>query len=366
MDPRFSFRFLSGPRCEHVIFHARWGSFAFGTATPESDCDSLGVFVLEKWRYLSMLEDVTQVSDARGDNRFYPLRNYLELAAKGNPNVLDSLFLPEDCILKSSRYWQTISGRRDLFVSREAGKSYGEYALAQIRKARGRNKLVRHPQPETAPTPETFCRFLPAAGNGMPGRPHTLAENGVDLREYRAAAVEYSGELFRLYHYGPGEKGVFRNGNLVCGNIPYDDEKTRFRGFLLFNKNAFEQAKSEHRRYWEWRRSRNERRWQSQETGELDYDAKNLMHTFRLLYSGLNIARCGRPLVRFSGEKLAELLAVRAGKFPYETLIGKVETLTETLFDALKSSDLPETSDREQIDHLLLSVSTQWEKDHAR
>ena len=350
---------------DRVIFRAVWGSHAFGTATPESDRDTVGVFVMEKSHYLTAAEPVEQLADARNDNCFYALKKFLELAGNANPNILDSLFIPADCVLLSTPCWRKLQENRNLFVSKLAGKSYGEYALAQIRKAKGRNKRVHNPQPERPPEPGDFCRFIPLDGE-MPGRPADLKSAGIDLAEYHISAVENSSELFRLYHYGKTAKGVFRNGMPVCESIPLEDEKRRFAGLLVFNKDAFEHAKSQHRQYWTWRRNRNESRWIDQERGLLDYDAKNMMHTFRLLYSGLNIMRNGEPLVRFSGDRLAELVAIRAGRFPYGELMEKAQELFDELVSLRERAELPEAADREAIGGLLLEITEMWERDHAR
>ncbi|MCQ2380585.1 MAG: nucleotidyltransferase domain-containing protein [Victivallaceae bacterium] len=157
-----------------------------------------------------------------------------------------------------------------------------------------------------------------------------------------------------------------RNGMLVCESIPIDDERKRFIGLLVFNKNAFEKAKSEHRQYWEWRNHRNEARWRNQESGEMDYDAKNLMHTFRLLYSGLEIMRHGEPLVRFSGERLQELMDIRAGKFSYDELLSRANALSCELGSLRESSDLPESANLDAVNGLLLAVTEKWMKENAR
>ena len=200
---------------------------------------------------------------------------------------------------------------------------------------------------------------------GMPARPLRLSDAGITLAHCHAAAVEQSSELFRLYDYGADARGVFRNGMLVCESIPAEDENSRFLGLLLFNRNAFEKARSEHRHYWEWRRNRNENRWRTQESGELDYDAKNLMHTFRLLYSGIHILKTGEPLVRFSGGQLRTLREIRRGVFSFEELQNQAAILVGELETLRHSSALPEEADRDAIDRLLLEITTQWENDHA-
>jgi hypothetical protein len=361
-----TFDMLQNDASGRVIFRGVWGSHAFGTATPESDLDTVGVYVMERDAYLSLVAPPAQVSDERNDNRFYSLRNFLELAANANPNILDTLYLPEDCVLKNSPYWQRLKENRALFLSRKVCQTYCEYAMGQIKKARGCNKRIHNPQPAAPPVPEDFCFVLTASSTGMPGRPVPLKASGIRLDQCHAAAVENSGDLYRLYDYGEGARGVFRNGMLVCESIPMADETTRFRGLMMFNRNAFEQSKSKHRQYWEWRRTRNEARWRSQEAGLLDYDAKNLMHTFRLLYSALHIVEHGEPLVRFSGERLQELRDIRAGCFHYPELVAKAEALSDKLSRLRDSSGLPDAADRGRIDALLREITRQWENDHAR
>ena len=56
------------------------------------------------------------------------------MASNVNHNILDFLFTPKDCTLKTSIYWNVIQAHRHLFVSKLASKSYCEYALAQIKK----------------------------------------------------------------------------------------------------------------------------------------------------------------------------------------------------------------------------------------
>ena len=361
-----TFDTLQNDTSGRVIFRGVWGSHAYGTATPESDMDTLGVYVLETEAYLSLIEPYDQISDERNDNRFYSLRNFLELAANANPNILDALYLPQDCILATSPYWEMIQSKRSIFLSRKVCQTYSDYAMGQIKKARGCNKRIHNPQPEEPPSPEDFCHVLMTSPSGMPARPVPLKASGIQLKHCHAAALENSGELYRLYDYGESAHGVFRNGMLVCESIPKEDEATRFLCLMIFNNNAFEQAKSKHRQYWEWRRNRNETRWRSQETGLLDYDAKNLMHTFRLLYSAQNILKNGEPLVRFSGERLQELRDIRAGRFSYDELVTKADALSRLLTSLRDTSCLPETADIEQINALLMEITHRWEADHER
>ncbi len=352
---------------KRLIFEGVWGSHAYGTTTPESDEDSIGVYVLNQSAYLSLCPLPEQVSDMRHDHNFYSLKNYLKLAANANPNILDSLYLPEDCILKKTEYWSYLQAHKELFISQQACQTYCEYALSQIKKAKGCNKRVHNPQPLKMPTEEDFCHvILVSSKDGLPSRPLSLDNAQINLKECHVAAVEKSSELYRLYYYGAGAKGVFRGGILTCENIPIEDETSRFVGLLIYNKNGFEQAKRAHRQYWDWIQTRNEKRWLSQESGEMDYDAKNLMHTFRLLYSGINIMETGEPIVRFSGEKLQKLMDIRHGIFTYDELLSEAERLLRRLDNLKVHSHLRERADINKVDRLLFEITTQWEKENEQ
>ncbi len=63
-----------------------------------------------------------------------------------------------------------------------------------------------------------------------------------------------------VYDYGKETGGVFRGGAPVVSSIPKEDVGLRI-GVLIFNKQAFESAKRQHREYWDWRRHRNDARW---------------------------------------------------------------------------------------------------------
>ncbi|ESQ16147.1 MAG TPA: hypothetical protein DDY14_12615 [Chromatiaceae bacterium] len=352
------------PRSKLVLYRCIAGSRMYGTAHAGSDTDIRGIFILPASAYLSLDEAPTQLHDARNDVVFYSLRRFLELAMNANPNILELLYPPDDCVLLINPIMHKLMERRELFVCKQCFASHVGYARAQIRRARGRNKWVNNPQPEAPPSKEAFCWLLRAAGP-MPFRPLPLLASGVDLARCHCAAVEHTRDLYRLYDYGDAAKGIFRGGQLVCESIPADDEHKRCIGLLLYNRPGFENAIKDHRNYWQWRNERNASRWQSQERGEMDYDAKNMMHTFRLLFSGAHLLEHGRPLVRFEGERLAFLLRVLAGHYDYQALIDRVEAEVVKLDTLYNTSTLPETVDRPAINRLFRSLTDEWEQQHA-
>ncbi|MBI1293299.1 hypothetical protein GC173_19005 [bacterium] len=346
-----------------ILLECVSGSHAYGLNRPSSDRDVRGVFALPASAYLGLTEPTPQVSDARSDVTYFSLRRFASLAADANPNMLELLFTPEDSMLRVSAVGRRLLDQRELFLSRACYQSHVAYAQAQIRKARGQNKWVNRPQPEKPPRQEDFCWFLPreADERGLPMRPVPVANAPIRLDECHAAALEHSSEMYRLYDYGSEARGVFRDGQLVLESIPLGDEQTRFVGLMIFNRNAYEAAMRDHRNYWTWKKERNPARWQSQEEDLLDYDAKNMMHTFRLLLAAEGLLRNGVLSVRVEGADRDFLMGIREGQYSYSTLIAEAERRTAALEQLLPTSPLPEKPDLHRIERLIREVTEEWE-----
>lgn len=312
-----------------ILFEAVVGSRAYGTHHARSDTDLKGIFVEPRDTLLSLTPPPEQVGDPKGDKVYYSLRRFLELALNANPNIIELLFMPTDCVRTVDPVFQPVLDHRRAFVTKQAYNSHVRYAQAQIKKATGQNKWINNPQPETVPTREDFCWFVPAQTpvGAMPLRPQAISQSGIDLRECHVASLEHTPNMYRLYHYGTEAKGVFSGHQLHCQPIPIEDEATHCIGLLIFNEQAYDRARRDHRNYWTWRKERNAARWETQENGQIDYDAKNMMHMFRLMLSTEHILKEGQPLVRIEGDSLAFLKSILAGEHSHAELLTRAETL---------------------------------------
>lgn len=362
-----------------VLYEVVGGSHAYGTSLPTSDRDMRGVFSLPASEYLSTTKPCDEVSDQRkiegkkkNDDIFYTLRRFFELLKGANPNMIELLWMPEDCILARSPEIDVVIRNRDAFISKACLGSHFGYAKDQIAKARGKNKKVNNPQAKERPKKLDFCRVIPCIPNvkafwthpdvpssRFPFRPIPLKEMPwVDLSKYHVAAVEHMRDAYRLYWYGDESKGVFRGDDmLVCDSIPMDDEWPKFSGILLYDESEYERAVKDWKSYWDWMENRNVHRWVDQEKGLVDYDAKNMMHCIRLLVSGLSIVKDGFPLVRFAGSMRSYLLDIRHGKPKYDDLMAEVETRVSEMEEAAKFSSIPDKVDNDRIESLYAEVS---------
>ena len=133
------------------------GSHAYGLNTETSDIDEGGVFIAPKGLINGLSENyASQVSDERHDAVWYEIGKYLELMTKSNPTMLESLFVPDRCILYKHPIMDKIIEKRDMFITKDAVKSIFGYAKSQIEKARGLNKKIVNPITERK-TPIDFC-----------------------------------------------------------------------------------------------------------------------------------------------------------------------------------------------------------------
>jgi len=361
-----TFEQLRTERAPFLLFECLAGSRAYGTSTAASDEDIRGVFAVPAASYIDLIRPPDQIGDDRGNVVYYSLRRVIELLTQANPNILELLFMPADCVRKSSPEMEALISHRHLFVSRQCADTHAGYAMSQIRKAKGQNKWVNNPRPAAPPVKEDYCHIVPwHAGHrsdGPPARPVALKEIGWALDEYHAARLEHGHDTYRLYHYGKGARGVFRGGMLVCESIPKSDESTHFAGLLLYSEQAWRQALLEHQNYWAWRKERNDARWQQQERGELDFDAKNMMHTVRLLLSGRSIMESAKPIVRFSGADLSLLMSIRAGQRTFDEIMTIAEGLLSDCERLKAECGLPDTCDPTQATALLHQLTNDWER----
>lgn len=356
---------LVSPDASAVLFECLAGSRAYGTANAESDDDIRGIFAVPVASYLDLERPVDQVSDSKNNVVYYSIRRIIELLAEANPNVLELLYMPDECVRRISPEMNLLVAARDLFVTKQCADTHAGYAYSQVKKARGQNKWINNPKPELPPRKEQYCHVVPppsANASGPPARPIPLETLGLDLTQHHAAKLEHARDAYRLYFYGSAAQGVFRGDVIACESIPEADESKRFAGLLFFNEAGWKQALIDHQNYWRWRKERNEARWRQQESGELDFDAKNMMHTIRLLMSGRSLLEHGKPMVRFAGADLALLMAIRNGRLSFDEILKIADALRADCERLRDSVSLPSVCDKNAASKLLQSITTAWQQ----
>ncbi len=337
-----------------LLFDATSGSHAYGTQTLKSDIDRRGIFVAPDSFHAGM-ESIEQVADEKNDEVSYELTRFFQLLEKNNPGALEILYSPADCVRYKHPAFDLIDPK--LFLSKLCEKSFSGYAEMQIKKARGLNKKMVNPQPEQRKHLREFCHVLEAQGSVPLGE--WLAQRSLEEKDCGLVAVNHAPSTYALFHdLKLHYRGIFSSKDdaaIVCSSVPMEAEPI---AWLHCNTDAFKSHCRAHREYWQWVTDRNEERYRTNQAHGLEYDSKNIMHTFRLLDMALEIAREG--LVRVRRPNAAWLLEVREGKYSYEETIDLAEAKLDEIQAAFAQCTLPDEPDRGAIAYLLREVQVQF------
>ena len=84
------------------------------------------------------------------------------------------------------------------------------------------------------------------------------------------------------------------------------------------------------------------------------YDAKNMMHTIRLLQLSEEILSTGKLTVRVPNRD--ELLSIRNGELEYEDLVNRATEMIERIDKLYETSTLPETPDKDAVERVLVEM----------
>lgn len=323
-----------------ILFEAVSGSRAYGLATPQSDWDIKGVFYLPPEHYFS-LTYTPQIANETNDIVYYELGRFVELLLASNPSALELLATPHDCV----RFRAPIMDKLliEWFVSQACQASFAGYALGQIKKARGLNKKIVNPMAAEKKSVLDFCYII--QGSGTISLQTWLAQQNWQPEKIGLSDVPHARNLFAVFYDADGSRGYLgvaqKNtaNNLTLSRIAPNEQAV---AYLSFNQDGYSSYCREYASYWQWVRERNETRYQNNQSHGGGYDAKNMMHTFRLLQMARDIALYGE--IRVRRENRDELLAIKSAGFDYETLLNQAEHLTAEVADlfAANPCGLPE------------------------
>lgn len=333
-----------------LLFEAVSGSKAYGLATPASDTDIRGVFVLPEEEYFG-LNYVEQLSNESNDIVYYELKRFVELLSKNNPSMLELLNMPEDCILYQHPLYALF--KAEDFLSRQCQATFAGYALTQVKRAKGLNKKIVNPVEQERKSVLDFCYV--AQGQGAVPVKEYLEEMNLRQEETALAKIPHMHEAYGLYHH-PEEsfKGIVQSEKANDVSLSSIPKGLQPLAVISFNKSGYSKYCKEYKAYWEWVEKRNDARYQNTLTHGKNYDAKNMMHTFRLLDMAEEIARSGEITVRRPNREF--LLKIKSGAFEYEELLKIAEERIAGMDVLYSQSGLPESPDMAKINRTLVAV----------
>jgi hypothetical protein len=341
---------------EKILFKTLVGSRAYGTDIETSDFDYKGVYCQSNddilcFRYKEQI-------DVNKDEVFYEVRRFLQLLQSANPTVLEMLFVDKESIIQSSPEFELIRKHRKKFLTKKCCMSFGGYAIAQIKKAKGLNKKMNWEKTRVErKTPLDFVYVC-------------IGETTMPITEWllRTARVQENCGLVALNHFRDCYALFYDNETRVeplkyKGIITPDSNELRLSSIpkgeqalvtISYNKDGYSSHCKDYNQYQTWLKNRNEQRYIDLKGHNQKIDGKNLLHCRRLLDMAIEIATDKNISVRRPNADY--LLKIRRGEVLLDEIIETAEKDIERLEELYDNSDLPKSVDMDFLNELLLEI----------
>ena len=386
------FRFIeeNAPGAKPLLLVIR-GSHAYGTNIETSDTDYAGVFIQSQ-------EDIfgfnykEQINDDTNDIVLYEIKRFLELLTSNNPNILELLNTPEDCIIYKDPIFDLVLENRDKFITKVCAKSFGGYGKMQIQKAKGQNKKQNWEKDKVIRKDVLDFVYVLEGPKSIPWKKwNEEVEEGVyDEKFCGVVNVPNAKDVYAVYYdglarnmfsedvseadrenlkrfakesgkpMGFGYKGLVKTGEgdnvaesnaLRLSSIPKGETPICN---IVYNKDGYSEHCKDYKSYEDWLANKNHARWVDVKSHGQKIDGKNMMHSRRLMDMAREIALGLGINVR--RDNAQELIDIRKGKIDLQTLIDHVEAEITEIDELFTNSDLPDSVDRNFVNELLIKI----------
>lgn len=301
----------------NILILTTAGSIAYGTNVNTSDIDIRGVTV-ERKQDIMGLSSFEQFEDRATDTVIYGLKKFIALCLNSNPNVLEILGTRPEHLLVITREGQLLRDNVDLFLSKRAIHSFGNYATAQLRRLQ--NALARDSYPQA----EKEKHILSSIFGQMEHLKRTYKSfTGSEINLYidESDKEDMDTEIFidiNLKHYPLRD---FKNIYSEMSNIVKDYSKLNHRN----NKKD-----------------------------ELHLN-KHAMHLIRLLITGTEILE-GKGINTYRQKERELFLDIRKGKYEYSDIFDMVDEYEQRFKTAAENTSLPDEPDYKRVEELMLEI----------
>jgi hypothetical protein len=340
-------------RKELILLDCISGSTAYNLNVAGSDVDKKGIFIMPQ-KQLYGFEQQEQIANATNDEVYFEIGRFLDLLTKNNPNILELLNTPQEFVLYRHPVMELI--KPEDFLSKVCLDTFAGYAQTQIKKARGLNKKINRPMDTERKSVLDFCFVI--HNNGSIPLKEWLKETNSVYGEYGLVNLDHFRNVYLLYHQTQLAKGRFKGiisgpdaDDVQLSSVPKGLENV---AVMNFNKDSYSIYCREYKEYQEWEEKRNEQRYQSTLSHGKSYDAKNMMHTFRLLSMAEEIALHKQVIVKRHDRDF--LLKIRNGEFEFDDLMQMVEEKMEIVRGTYEKSTLPDKPDIQIVEGLLVQI----------
>lgn len=335
-----------------IVYECIGGSHAYGTNIEGSDTDIRGVFIQPTEEVLAG-RYIEQVNDKTNDITFYEIGRFLSLLCGGNPNILDILGTPEDCIVFESDKWKEYFPKhlRHQYLTKKLKNSFVGYAHTQIKKAKGLKKKINWDMTKVVRKDVLdFCYILTEKEETIKFK--KWCENNFNQEQIGLAKVNNMPEVYSMYLMLEHGGIIKENSNEVqIKSIPKD---AAHLGYLRFAKDSYSTHCKDYREYSEWLEKRNPQRYADNLKGEQGYDHKNMMHCMRILMTAKDIAKKKQLVIKRPERDY--LLSIRNGEMKYDDLLDNADELVNEIAEGFENSTLRQEISKKHQQDLILKI----------
>jgi predicted nucleotidyltransferase len=299
----------------YKIFEGKSGSHLYGTSTPTSDVDYVGIVMPPEDCIFGLLKveeinlDIKSKSESGKNNKdaidrkFYELRNFAKLALQNNPNILEILWVNSESIIFKNEYYDMLHSNAQLFLNKES----------------------------------VFTRFISYSSS----QKHKMVIKEKHFSELSAALDYFEGQESHSIIVEFREKG-----------LPFLGESINYFiiGDLNFQKHARIKKVLEILRE---RMSKISNRYEL--VTKYGYDTKFSMHLIRLLLEGKELLKTGEIVFPLKDRKF--LLDIRSGKYKIEEILSISTQLENEMRDTKDRSILSNQPRFKEINDLIKKIT---------
>lgn len=304
----------------NVQYEVIMGSYAYGVSTDVSDVDIYGFCIPTKdliFPHLTgHIEDFDDqvnkffqyqqhhIKDDEAQKEYdltiYSIIKYFRLCMDNNPNMVDSLFVPQHCVLHCTSIGNMVREKRHIFLHKGSWHKFKGYAYSQLQKIRTKHSHVKiiHALEDTYKIKSIYTSD--------------------DVRSILAASKSNPSEIREFYH------------------MPKTDIETYIKALIQLEASENKKRREDVRKY--------------------GYDVKFAYHVVRLLNEVEQIMTEHTLDLQKNREQLK---SIRRGEWSFEELLSYFEEKERSLEQVYLDSTLQYSPDRDEIKELLINCLEQ-------
>ena len=264
------------------------------------------------------LSSFEQFEDRATDTVIYGLKMFINLCLNSNPNVLEILGTKPEHLLVITKEGQLLRDNIDLFLSKRAIQSFGNYATAQLRRLQ--NALARDNYPQ-AEKEQHILNSILGQMEHLKRTYKNFTNSEINLYIDPSDKEEMDTEIFidiNLKHYPLRDlKNIYSDMNNIVKDYSKLNHRNSKKDALHLNKHA--------------------------------------MHLIRLLVTGTEILE-GKGINTYREKEREFFLDIRKGKYSYNELFKMVDKYEQRFKLAAENTLLPDEPDYKRVEELMLEI----------